>query len=73
MNYGPLEFAAYIKRKGAGAGESATVKAAREAAPTPASGDLLEINRLTVISGGPLRPRDADAAPVESSDDSLEL
>jgi hypothetical protein len=73
MNYGPIEFAAYLKRKNADTGESATVKAAREAAPTSAAGDLPEINRLTVISGGPLRPLNADAGSVESPDDSLEL
>ena len=72
MNYGPLEFAAYLRRKNAGSGESATVKAAREAAPIPAPGGLPVINRLTVISGGPLRPRKA-AAPVDSPDESLEL
>jgi hypothetical protein len=73
MNYGPLEFAEYLKRKGADAGESAAVKAAREAAPLSAAGDLPVINRLTVISGGPLRPRAANTSHVESGDDSLEL
>ena len=73
MNYGPLEFAEYLKRKSAGTGESATVKAAREAAPRSPAGDLPEINRLTVISGGPLRPRTASSAQVDSGDDSLEL
>jgi len=33
MNYGPLEFAAYLKRKKKGKPESAAVKAARAAAP----------------------------------------
>jgi len=51
MNYGPLEFAAYIQRKGAGRGESATVKAAREAAPKAPQRDPPENNRLSVISG----------------------
>jgi hypothetical protein len=73
MNYGPLEFAAYLKRKDPDTGESAAVKAAREAAPIPADGGLPVINRLTVISGGPLRPHVARAVPVESAEDSLEL
>lgn len=73
MNYGPLEFAAYLKRKVADSGESATVKAAREAAPVSAGGDLPVINRLTVISGSALRPRIARSMPVESKEDSLEL
>ena len=65
MNYGPLEFAAYLKRKSAARGESATVKAAREAAPKPAPRGRHEGNRLTVISGGPLKPR-ARTAQVEA-------
>ena len=55
MTYGPMEFAAYLERKDAGRGESAAVKAAREAAPLTAPGARPENNRLTVISGGPLR------------------
>lgn len=66
MNYGPMEFAAYLRRKGAGNGESATVKAAREAAPSAAAADRPENNRLTIISGGPFRSRIADAALVEA-------
>jgi hypothetical protein len=45
MNYGPLEFAGYLRRHDQRE-ESATVKAARAAAP---DGPLL--NQLTVISG----------------------
>ena len=55
MTYGPMEFAAYLKRKDAGRGESAAVKAAREAAPMTAPGARPEDNRLTIISGGPMR------------------
>lgn len=66
MNYGPLEFAAYLKRKGAGRAESAAVKAAREAAPRSSPGDRPHTNRLTVISGGPLRPRVTHDARVEA-------
>jgi hypothetical protein len=46
MNFGPLEFAAYMRRKGAKKSESAAVKAAREAAPAPAP-----TNRLSIVSG----------------------
>ena len=35
MNYGPLEFAAYLQRKETGQDESAAVRAARDAAPEP--------------------------------------
>ena len=66
MNYGPLEFAAYLKRKGARRGESATVKAAREAAPRSRARDRPENNRLTIISGGPMRPFVARDARVEA-------
>lgn len=66
MNYGPMEFAAYLKRKGAARGESATVKAAREAAPQSAPRHRPENNRLTVISGGPLKPRLARTTQVEA-------
>ena len=47
MNFGPLEFADYLRRKDDGrADEAATVKAARAAAPEPPPLD----NRLRVIS-----------------------
>ncbi len=62
MNFGPLEFADYLQRKGGGGRvtESAEVKAARAAAPTrqPA-------NRLTVVFGqNP--PRHGRAEEVEA-------
>jgi hypothetical protein len=62
MNYGPLEFAAYLIRKKDGKKDSAAVAAARAAAPRskPAK------NRLTVISGSGLLPRLARAAQVEA-------
>lgn len=63
MNYGPLEFAAYLKRKDSGRGESAAVKAAREAAPGSSPGDNAG-NRLTIISGGSIKPRMAGDAHV---------
>jgi hypothetical protein len=66
MNYGPMEFAKYLQRKGAGRGDSAVVKAAREAAPKTSPRGRLENNRLTVISGGPLTRRMARDAQVEA-------
>ena len=62
MNYGPLEFAAYLGRKKRGKKESATVKAARAAAPQSQP----EQNRLTIISGSGLLPRLARSAQVEA-------
>jgi hypothetical protein len=62
MNYGPLEFAAYLNRKENGGQESATVKAARAAAP----GSKPEQNRLTIISGGGLLPRLARGARLDA-------
>jgi hypothetical protein len=62
MNYGPLEFAAYLHRKGNGKQESATVRAARAAAPE-ATGSQ---NLLTIISGTELLPRLARGAQVEA-------
>jgi hypothetical protein len=51
MNFGPLEFAAYLRRKGVKRSESAAVKAAREAAPATAP-----TNRPSIVSGpGSLR------------------
>jgi hypothetical protein len=54
MSFGPLEFAAYLRRKGARSREPAAVKAARAAAAAePLTGE----NILTVISGpGELLP-----------------
>jgi hypothetical protein len=47
MNFGPLEFADYLRRKDDGrGGEPATVSAARAAAPEPTPLD----DRLTVIT-----------------------
>jgi hypothetical protein len=62
MNYGPLEFAAYLKRKRDGKPESAEVRAARAAAPRPRP----EKNRLSIVSGSGLLPRLARAAQVEA-------
>lgn len=65
MNYGPLEFAAYLERKDTARGESAAVRAAREAAPkAPPAGR--ENNRLTIISGGPMLTRVRRNAEVEA-------
>ena len=61
MNYGPLEFAAYLARKGADQNDSATVKAARAAAPA-----TRPANRLTIISGGTLLTRVTRASQVEA-------
>lgn len=47
MNYGPLEFGVYLKRRETGQDESAEVRAARAAAPESRP----EENRLTVVSG----------------------
>jgi hypothetical protein len=46
MNFGPLEFAAYLRRKGVKRPESAAVKAARQAAP-----ETTPTNRLTIVTG----------------------
>src|SRR6185503_6555462 len=47
MSFGPLEFAAYLRRRDTRAREPAAVKAARESAAEP----LSEENILSVISG----------------------
>jgi hypothetical protein len=62
MNYGPMEFAAYLDRKENGKQESATVKAARAAAPEPQEAQ----NLLTIVSGGGLLPRLARSTQVEA-------
>jgi hypothetical protein len=62
MNYGPLEFAAYLGGKGAKGEDSATVKAARAAAPAAPPGH----SRLTIISGSVTSPRAARNAQVEA-------
>ena len=61
MNYGPLEFAAYLASK-VSQRDSATVEAARAAAPA----DIPETARLTVISGSTLLARVARDAQVEA-------
>ena len=60
MNYGPMQFAAYLARKG-GPAESATVEAARAAAPARCA----DANQLTVISGN-LLTRVSRGARVEA-------
>ena len=47
MTYGPLEFAAYLRRKGAPERDSAAVRAARASVVAPRP----EESRLTVILG----------------------
>jgi hypothetical protein len=61
MNYGPLEFAEYLARKGDSQQDSAAVKAARAAAPAahPA-------NRLTILSGNTPLTRMTNTPPVEA-------
>jgi hypothetical protein len=62
MNFGPVEFAAYLRRKGVGTAESAKVRAAHDAAPP-----RTVANRLTIVSGPrEMRrvARDPDAVPV---------
>ena len=62
MNYGPLEFAAYLNRKRDGKRESAAVRAARAAAPRSRP----EKNHLSILSGSGLLPRLARAAQVNA-------
>jgi hypothetical protein len=62
MNYGPLEFAAYLRRKAAKKQESPAVTAARSAAPAPHPTK----NRLTIISGPKTLSRVARNAQVEA-------
>jgi hypothetical protein len=53
MNYGPLEFGAWLRRRDANHAESAEVRAAREAAPRP----VVDGDRLSVIAArGQLAP-----------------
>ena len=61
MNFGPLEFAAYLNRKDGRRKESAEVEAARAAAP-----ERKPANRLTIVSGPQQLPRLARAAQVEA-------
>ena len=62
MNYGPLEFAAYLQRKQGKKQESAEVRAARNAAPTRPP----EENRLTIVSGSVALSELARSAQVEA-------
>jgi hypothetical protein len=62
MNFGPLEFAAYLMRKGVEKKKSAAVKAARAAAADSRAED----NQLTVITGSGMLPRLARSAQVEA-------
>lgn len=62
MNYGPLEFAAYLNRRDSKRKESAAVKAARDAAPVAAPPK----NQLTIISGPGTLSRLARSAQVEA-------
>jgi hypothetical protein len=61
MNYGPLEFASHLARKGDSHEDSAVVKAARDAAP-----DTRPSSRMTVISGTTSVRRMTRAAQVEA-------
>lgn len=60
MNYGPLEFADYLRRNEQGP-ESATVQAARAAAPGQEP-----VNQLSVVSGPLALPRLARNARLEA-------
>lgn len=61
MNFGPLEFAAHLRRKEARKGESAAVRAARAAAPV-----VKPANQLAIVSG-PSRLSDlARTAQIEA-------
>jgi len=61
MNYGPLEFGAYVARRSANQNDSAVVKAARDAAP-----DMRPANRLTIVSGSNSLTRVTRAAQVDA-------
>jgi hypothetical protein len=64
MNYGPLEFGAYLRRQESREDDSAEVRGAREAAPQTGP----ERNRLAVVSGPggltPLQNARGDAVSV---------
>jgi hypothetical protein len=62
MNYGPLEFAAFVQRKGLKNVESAAVTAARSAAPVARP----QKNRLTVVSRSSALPAVARAAQIDA-------
>jgi hypothetical protein len=61
MNYGPLEFAAWLEQRG-DRRDSATVEAARAAAPV----ERAEMNRLAVVSGNTSLARIACAARIDA-------
>jgi hypothetical protein len=64
MNYGPLQFAAYLARR-ARTGErrdSATVEAARAAAPV----ERAQLNRLAIVPGSNSLSRVARAAQIDA-------
>jgi hypothetical protein len=64
MNYGPLQFAAYLadRDRTGGRRDSATVEAARAAAPA----ERAQLNRLSIVSGNPSLARVARAAQVDA-------
>jgi len=62
MNFGPLEFVAYLRQKQTRKGEPAAVKAARAAAPVPTPGQ----NRLSVVSGPREMQRTARGAELDT-------
>jgi hypothetical protein len=64
MNFGPMEFAAYLDRKDPARREPAAVKAARDAAPVPVP--VPPKNQLTIISGPGTLARLARSAQVEA-------
>jgi hypothetical protein len=67
MNFGPLEFAAHLRRKDLKTAEPATVRAARAAAPA-----LRPIeSRLTIVSASSeLVPVSYDSRPRDASEES---
>ena len=62
MNFGPLEFVAYLRQKQSRKREPAAVEAARAAAPVPRP----EQNRLSVVSGPREMRRIARGAELDS-------
>src|SRR5689334_5008482 len=60
MNFGPMEFAEYLDRRDSRRIESATVRAARDAAPVPPP----PRNQLTIISGPATLARLARSAQI---------
>ena len=62
MNFGPLEFAAYLRRRNVRHGDSAAVRAARAAAPPPRT----DTNHLAIVTGPSQLARVARGAQVDS-------